>query len=722
MLKSKLTAAVLAALAFGYASATLAATDAATPAPSSPQDTSSSPQSGAQDDEAKKKAKKLEAVTVTGSLIPQSQVETAQPVISITAEDMKARGFTTVAEALQQASFATGSVQGPQDNNSFTTGAKTLSMFGLPVGFTKYLIDGRPMGDFPGLYNGSDVFNNLSNIPQEMVDHIDILPGGQSSLYGSDAIAGVVNIVLKKKVDAPTVDVRFGGMSEGGGASQRISFADSFSVGKFNTLIGAQYEQTKPIWGYSRSLTKSYFSGGAEPGAASRDYLVTGYYSGYQFFDPDNCANVTAGYNGDEKLRNRPGRGDYCGSQASAGYSTIGNQDTTANLYSHSTFDVNDNLQLYGDLLYNYEEQKFTPGTNTTFWSTGIATAGGKPYFYDPTTDDFETVQRIFTPEEVGGYQNIMSKQYENSYLLTLGGKGTIGQSNWDYDLGFSHSDDKLVNRDFQRFTAPIEKYFADHVMGQAIPGTYASYPQFSPNYAQSLPSGIQRGFPQLHRLHHLQRQDLGQHASRPADQPVAVPAWRRRCGYRRGARRRQPGLGFHARSAFAANVCRPVRQHAKRGLRHQRHAGRRPSLALCSDHGTSPAADGAGDHGSLRSLRQLQRRGQDSQPSDLQCRRRIPTHRHIVVPWALRLGIQGSHPRRRIPASEWLLQQRHRLRELRTLGLRSWRRGQQLSVPLRRDAVSRSDLRQSRPRTDHRQGVELRVRVGTDRAHVVRG
>jgi outer membrane receptor protein involved in Fe transport len=486
MLKSKLTAAVLAALAFGYASATLAATDAATPAPSSPQDTSSSPQSGAQDDEAKKKAKKLEAVTVTGSLIPQSQVETAQPVISITAEDMKARGFTTVAEALQQASFATGSVQGPQDNNSFTTGAKTLSMFGLPVGFTKYLIDGRPMGDFPGLYNGSDVFNNLSNIPQEMVDHIDILPGGQSSLYGSDAIAGVVNIVLKKKVDAPTVDVRFGGMSEGGGASQRISFADSFSVGKFNTLIGAQYEQTKPIWGYSRSLTKTYFNGGAEPGAASRDYLVTGYFSGYQFYDPNNCANVSAGYNGDEKLRNRPGRGDYCGSQASAGYSTIGNQDTTANLYSHSTFDVNDNLQLYGDLLYNYEEQKFTPGTNTTFWSTGIATAGGMPYFYDPTTGDFETVQRIFTPEEVGGYQNIMSKQYENSYLLTLGGKGTIGQSNWDYDLGFSHSDDKLVNRDFQRFTAPIEKYFADHVMGPQLPfdPNASGYPSFSPNYA----------------------------------------------------------------------------------------------------------------------------------------------------------------------------------------------------------------------------------------------
>jgi outer membrane receptor protein involved in Fe transport len=145
-----------------------------------------------------RKTSTLKAVTVTGSLIPQTQVETATPTTTITAADLKAKGFATVADALQSASFATGGVQGAQSSNSFSPGAQTLSMFGLPVGFVKYLIDGRPMGNFPGLYNGSDTFNNLSGIPTEMVDHIDILPGGQSSLYGSDAIAGVVNIVLKK--------------------------------------------------------------------------------------------------------------------------------------------------------------------------------------------------------------------------------------------------------------------------------------------------------------------------------------------------------------------------------------------------------------------------------------------------------------------------------------------------------------------------------------------
>ena len=99
MIKSKITVAIVAALALGYTSAYAqsAQTDATQQSAEQSPDTS--------------KAKKLEAVTVTGSLIPQTQIETATPVITITAQDMKVRGFTTVAEALQQSSFATGSVQ-----------------------------------------------------------------------------------------------------------------------------------------------------------------------------------------------------------------------------------------------------------------------------------------------------------------------------------------------------------------------------------------------------------------------------------------------------------------------------------------------------------------------------------------------------------------------------------------------------------------------------------
>lgn len=184
-------------------------------------------------------AKSLEKVTVTGSLIPQTELETFVPVTIITAEDIRARGFSSVAEVLQKSSFATGGVQGAQTSASFTQGAEAVSLFGLPPGYVKYLIDGRPMANYPALYNGSDTFNNISGIPIDLVDRIEILPGGQSSLYGSDAIAGVINVILKKKLDGAVMSVRGGTYTEGGGNTIRFTFADGWTSadGRSNVLL-----------------------------------------------------------------------------------------------------------------------------------------------------------------------------------------------------------------------------------------------------------------------------------------------------------------------------------------------------------------------------------------------------------------------------------------------------------------------------------------------------
>ncbi|MEO7199441.1 MAG: TonB-dependent receptor, partial [Dokdonella sp.] len=380
---------------------------------------------------------------------------------------------------------ATGSVQGMQDTNSFTTGAETLSMFGLPVGFVKYLVDGRPMGNFPGLYNGSDTFNSLSGIPMDMVDHIDILPGGQSSLYGSDAIAGVINIVLKKHIDAPVLDVRYGWYKDGGGANRRISFADSFSAGKFNSLIGVQFDSTQPIWTKDRALTRGYYQEGTSPGIPLRDTLVYAYGGGYMT-DPAHCANISSFWGGTTKEYYRPGRGDYCGSPNTPGAATMTLDSKSASLYTHNTFDVSDNLQLYGDLLYNYSQKKYQNGSSTMWWGTAGIAAANAPlpgYFYDPSLGELVTLQHAFAPEEVGGYQNVMNRQYENSYMLTLGGRGTFGQSNWDYDVGFTHSNDVLRDRDIQRLAKPLEDYYSSHVLNPQQ-GTTSGFPIFTPTYA----------------------------------------------------------------------------------------------------------------------------------------------------------------------------------------------------------------------------------------------
>ena len=432
----------------------------------------------------------LDKVVVTGSLIPMSELETATPVTVITAEDLQSRGFTSVADALQQSSFATGGVQGEQSSASFTQGAETLSLFGLSPSYVKYLIDGRPMADYPALYNGSDTFNNISGVPIDLVERIEILPGGQSSLYGSDAIAGVVNVILKKKMDGTTLSVRGGAYSEGGGSSIRASVATGFSAAddRLQGLVGIQYEERDPIWGYQRDITKQFYTEGTSPPLASRDILVTGYFTSYKFPDPNNCANVTDLFGGTEGLQTRPGFGEenYCGSFNSPGYRTIRSGKESGQLYSHVTFDLNDNAQLYGDVLYNHEDVSYHIGSNYTWWGTGP----GFGYFYDPNVaaDDLLSLQRAFAPEEMGpgGFRNTMSTDKTEAYAFTFGVRGTLGQSSWDYDLFGARTEYKLTEHSFARFADEIDAFFVDRVLGPQLgwDPLYNSYPVFDPDYA----------------------------------------------------------------------------------------------------------------------------------------------------------------------------------------------------------------------------------------------
>jgi len=476
--RSRLSAALLAALLMPAAGVAMAQDAAqATPAQPAPDQAPAT--------------KNLDKIVVTGSLIPQTTLETAKPVLIITAQDLKARGFTSVQDALHQSSFATGGTQGNQTQGSFTQGAQTNSLFGLDPSFTKYLIDGRPMATYPALYNGSTMINNISGIPVDLVERIEILPGGQSSLYGSDAIAGVINIILKKHIDGTVISGRLGGYSEGGGTNQRASLATSFSSddGRFNMLFGIQMDHADPIWGYQRDLTKQFNlngatpTGGASPPVASRDILVIGYYSSYNFLDPDNCANVNSGFGGTEGIQTRPNRpAPYCGSFYTPGYATLQNSKIAGQVYSHATFDLNDNVQLYGDFLYSSEKQKYHVGSQYTWWGSSVEFAGSSGYYWDPNLGDLMQLQRSFMPEEMGGWERSMNSNSDRAYAVTLGANGALGSSNWDYDVGFTRTEYNLTENNFVRLAAPINAWFNDHVLGPQQ-GTYYGYPVFTPNY-----------------------------------------------------------------------------------------------------------------------------------------------------------------------------------------------------------------------------------------------
>lgn len=433
-----------------------------------------------------KKAKEddLTEVVVTGSLIPQTRVETSTPVTIITSEEIEARGYVNVVDALQRASFSTGAVQGPQFCG-FTCGAQTTSFFGLSPSYVKYLIDGRPIADYPALYNGTDIIAGINGIPTVLVDHIDILPGAQSSIYGSDAIAGVINVVLKKKMDAPQIEVRYGDYTEGGGLSKRLALANSFSLGPVNFTVGGQYEKTDPIWGYQRDLTNKYNDHGTSAQTAERDYVIlSGLSSAYYFEDPANCGNVTAEFGGSTGLRTRSNGRQYCGTFTS-GYYTLNNGVESTQGYLNASDDLTDHLQIFANVLVSHEVQRFDqagPG----FYYSGYS-GGPDNTYWDTNIQDYVNIQHIFSPEEAGGIRNSMDKDTNNSLRATLGAQGSLGSSPWKYNVDWTYTQNKLTELIHMQFAAPIQSFF-ENLLGPQVttpdPNNIYGQPQYAPNYA----------------------------------------------------------------------------------------------------------------------------------------------------------------------------------------------------------------------------------------------
>ena len=449
----------------------------------------------------KKETKKLKEVVVTGSLIPSAQIETATPVITITAEDIKKQGFTSLYQALRAQPLATGQVQGQQFQAGFTPGAQTISLLGLPPDFTLFLIDGHPLADYPLLYNGSASFTDISSIPLAMIDRVEIVPGNQSSIYGSAAIAGVVNIILKQHVHGIDFDYQAGGFSDGGGGSQRLQLSGGYDKGRFSMTYGLQYTDQQPIWAFQRKLTASTNS---NPNPQQRVPAIT--YGIYDyglggFVDPNTfganpCANIASQYAGTTvrtPTLQGTGNGNFapngyaCGSSAFPGYDTLLNGAHSGSAYVSTRFRLNDTTQLYGSLLYNLSSQDSYAGPNYNFWEPNISafSQGRSPgIIFNPSTGTFQNPFESYSPEEVGGLAAGATHFLNRSYNFYGGLKGSLGQTDWDYDLYYARSQNNLTSNEPRPLTAAVDNFFQNQFMGPQL-GTAYGYPVYQPDYSK---------------------------------------------------------------------------------------------------------------------------------------------------------------------------------------------------------------------------------------------
>ena len=433
----------------------------------------------------------LEPVIVTGSWIPQIQQENASPVVAITAEDIDRQGFQNVSELLRAQPLATGAVQDNQFSGGFTPGATTISLLGLEPGFTLILLDGRPLADYPLLYNGQANFTDLSSIPTGMVERIDVLPGNQSAVYGSAAIAGVVNIILKKRIEGVQIAARGGGYEQGGGDNMRFELTGGMGRDNFDVTYGLQYSSQNPIWGTQR---KQFDSSADDPDPnlhyGSRTFLSY-YYDITQdgapllYHDPGQatCDSLADNFGGTTTYDFREGRGNYCGSLKEPGYATFLNEQEGASAYLNSNVALNENAELYFSLLFS--DNRVESNSGSRFWVPDV-NGDTINIIFDPRAPDgqpFQSFQHIFSPEETGGRNTNNEINESQSYNVALGLNGAFGNSDWEYDAYYARSEFQVDNRQTWALTEDVENFFRDQFLGPLL-GDYYGYPIYEPDYA----------------------------------------------------------------------------------------------------------------------------------------------------------------------------------------------------------------------------------------------
>jgi outer membrane receptor protein involved in Fe transport len=424
-------------------------------------------------------------IIVTGSRIPTIRDQGPAPVTTIDSDTIRANGYTSVPELLAAMTQNSGETQSPQSGSSadFTPGAQQVDLRGLGPNHTLVLINGRRIADFPLPYIGRSNFTDISNIPVSLIDKVEILSGAGSAIYGSDAIAGVVNFKMKEKLDGITLDYRHGRTEHGGGMSHRFTATGGWSSGGFSIAGGVEYLDQRPLWAYQRSIQDSTDDNPVST-IARRTFLR---YSidNDTYIDPgaDTCARLSHLNRGSTIYTSRPRYGDYdpviddygpgfyCGSKESIGYGTIVSGRKGFNSFGTMSYELSDNAKLFADFQFGISKVRLM--YDVTSWAFENSSSSSDNSFYNAFDDTIDDWSRQFAPEETGGFE--MQRTKQTTYSITPGIRGDFGNG-WNYEASFNYSRYQSVVRWPQIINQKAKDFFLGPQLGIDADSGYPIY------------------------------------------------------------------------------------------------------------------------------------------------------------------------------------------------------------------------------------------------------
>ena len=418
-----------------------------------------------------------ERIIVTGSNIPTAQEVGPNPVLNINRDLINKSGERTAEELIKNLPVANGGGI-PVSNNAtgFTPGASAISLRGLGPQATLVLIDGRRLAPYPIGNGGTSSFFDLRSIPEAAIESIEILKDGASTTYGADAVAGVVNIKMRKNYKGAEATFEYGNTLDKDSGEYRANLI--FGIGDENTNV------TGVMYFYHRNSVFNRDRGySAKPPFLSTNSTPENLQLTYESV-AEAGGTPPAGFGpGDVFFGHAPfGSG---GSSPASAYTYTANRSSFFNFnqlsesfpeveyyggfvnFDHKIF--GDQMVLFGNLFYNYasSHDELAPQATGSFQTAGQVTLAipprtnlnGTTPFGGPTFTETGVPPTAFNPfnpfnQIISGgsrarlleFGNRLFDNTTDAFLATIGLRGDkLFDGNWGYDLGFRYSSVKVT-------------------------------------------------------------------------------------------------------------------------------------------------------------------------------------------------------------------------------------------------------------------------------------
>jgi len=402
----------------------------------------------------------IDEIVVTGSRIPRPNLEQPTPVSTVSREAIDDAGTQNLGDILAQlpALSANATVRGNSDSFGDDGGLNFANLRNLGASRTLTLIDGkRHVGGDAG-----SAAVDLNSVPAALVDHVEVITGGASAVYGSDAVSGVVNIILKDDYEGGEMTAQYGGAQSGDGKNWSVNgvFGKNFLDGRLNLTGTLFYDHSDQVLASDIGAIKNWGTvlnpddTGPNDGIPNR-YLLPNVLTDYLdengvIFDWNTSEIITAFTRDGRPVPQQPRLGDN-----SFAFGQFADCETCTSLDDYvvlvpktdryganvrGRFDITDNVTAYADLKYVRSEIKDFFQPSFTFGD----------YFIEPDnafiTPEIASVVagRDITfgrfNEDIGVRTNDITRE---TYRAVVGVKGKFetGLADFDWDLSYNYGE-----------------------------------------------------------------------------------------------------------------------------------------------------------------------------------------------------------------------------------------------------------------------------------------